>query len=411
MSLSLRVFLPFGLGYFLASTFRSINAIIATDLVRDLGLSASELGFAVSAFFLSATLFQIPYGILLDRYSPPRLYASFLLLCALGAVIVSFSQDIVFLSIGRAFIALGTTASAVTSFKVFSMWYPPEKLPMVNGLALAAGGLGMMAGTAPVEFALQFMDWRGVHLILAALVVGGFAVVFFVAPSKETKSTGITLLKQISGLSVILKSLAFWRVAPLLFTVVGVYAGFPALWTGPWVRDVGGFNDFEAANLLFLMAGAMAISGAMTGIVTSMAKRLGLTTMGVAVITAILFTLIVIVLFLQWVPYHLSVILVWLLFSFLAPLNMVIYAALSTEFPLELTGRLNACLTLCWLLGGFLMQNIYGWALDQFPNKNGSYALEGHQLGLGIMVALLLAALVWFFIATWSIKNRIQVSI
>jgi len=404
--LVLRVSFPFGLGYFLASTFRSINAVIATDLVRDLSLSASELGFAGSAFFLSATLFQIPYGILLDRYDPRRIYASFLLLCALGAVIVSVSQEIVLLSIGRALIALGTTASAVTSFKIFSMWYPKERLPMANGLALAAGGLGVMAGTAPMQVAMQFMDWRELHLIMGALVAGGSVVVLLVAPLKRTTSTGITLLKQVLGLRVILQSIEFWRVAPLLMTVVGVYAGFPALWAGPWVRDVSGFNDVEAANLLFLMAGAMTVSGFLTGPVTGLAKRVGLTPMEVAIVTAILFTIVVTVLFFQWTPSHMGVIVIWALFGFLAPFNMVIYAALSTQFSLELTGRLNACLTLSWFLGAFVSQNIYGWALDQFPNNEGSYAVEGHRLGMGIMVALLIAALAWYFIATSAAKNQ-----
>jgi hypothetical protein len=54
---------------------------------------------------------------------------------------------------------------------------------------------------------------------------------------------------------------------------------------------------------------------------------------------------------------------------------MVIYAQLSTHFSLELTGRLNACLTLSWFLGVFVSQNIYGYALDQFPNNAGSYAV------------------------------------
>jgi len=207
--LVLRVFIPFGLGYFLASTFRSINTVISTDLVRALSLSASELGFAGSAFFLSATLFQISYGILLDRYDPRRIYSSFLLLCALGAVIVSVSQEIVLLSIGRALIALGTTASAVTSFKIFSMWYPKERLPMANGLALAASGLGVMAGTAPIQMDMQFIDWHELHLIMSALVVGGSLVVLFVTPLKRTTSTGITLLQQILGLRVILQSIKF----------------------------------------------------------------------------------------------------------------------------------------------------------------------------------------------------------
>lgn len=406
LSLALRVFIPFGLGYFLASTFRSINSVIAPELVRDLGLSASELGFAISAFFLSATLFQIPYGILLDRYDPRKIYAGFLLLCAFGAVIVSISQEIVLLSLGRALIALGTTASAVTSFKVFSMWYQPERLPTANGLALAAGGLGMMAGTAPVEIALQVIDWREVHLIIAALITLGAAIVLVVAPLKSSESTGITLIEQIRGLSIILKSAKFWRVAPLLMTVIGVYAGFPALWAGPWVRDVGGFNNLETANLLFFMAGAMTVSGALTGVATRLARTFGLTPMDVAVITAILFTLVIFALYSQWNSSHIAIIVMWILFGFLAPFNMVIYAALSPQFPKEFTGRLNACLTLSWFLGGFASQNIYGWALDQFPSNNGSYDTKGHQLGMGIMVILLVVALFWYFIASLVSEKR-----
>ncbi|MBT7232209.1 MAG: MFS transporter, partial [Rhodospirillaceae bacterium] len=71
----LRIFIPFALGYMLASVFRSITAVITPDLVRDTGMDASELGLATSAFFLSATIMQIPYGVLLDRYEPRRVYA------------------------------------------------------------------------------------------------------------------------------------------------------------------------------------------------------------------------------------------------------------------------------------------------------------------------------------------------
>ena len=77
---------------------------------------------------------------------------------------------------------------------------------------------------------------------------------------------------------------------------------------------------------------------------------------------------------------------------------MLIYAGLSKEYPLEFNGRLNACLTLSWLLGMILAQNIYGWVLDQFLGTNGNFAIQGHQLGIGIMVLWLLVTLVWYFL-------------
>ncbi len=100
-ALTIRIFTPFALGYLLVSIFRSINAVIAPELVRDLGLGATELGFAVSALFLSGTIFQLPCGVLLDRYDPRRVYAILLVVSGLGAIIVALAEGVVTLALGR----------------------------------------------------------------------------------------------------------------------------------------------------------------------------------------------------------------------------------------------------------------------------------------------------------------------
>ena len=40
----LRIFLPFALGYFLSYLYRTVNAVLAPDLVRDLNLDPARLG-------------------------------------------------------------------------------------------------------------------------------------------------------------------------------------------------------------------------------------------------------------------------------------------------------------------------------------------------------------------------------
>lgn len=406
-----RIFTPFALGYFFASIFRSINAVIAPELVRDLDLGATGLGFAVSAFFLSGTIFQLPYGVLLDRYDPRRVYAIFLILCALGATITALAQDLLTFTLGRALIALGTTASAVTSFKIYSIWFPPERLPLVNGLSIAVGGLGLMSGTAPIEAALQFVDWRDVHFIVSLLLIGCSALVLFAAPFKQTEKSGPTLLQQIRGLGDIVGSMVFWRVAPLMAMVVGIFGAFTQLWAGPWVRDVAGLSGSDAANLLLVLTGALTVSGLVTGGLTALAKRFGFAAIEFAAATAGLFVLVLIVLFFQWTPSPLFVFITWALFGFIANLIFVTYAALGPQFPPHLTGRLNACLTLSWMLGAFLNQNVYGMVLDQFPATNGGYSIEGHQVGMGVLIVALLAALGWFFIASHMIKKQNAVSV
>ncbi|MEQ8196220.1 MAG: MFS transporter, partial [Rhodospirillales bacterium] len=85
--LALRVFAPFAFGYFLSYLFRAINAVIAPDLVRDVGLDAAALGLLSSAYFVTFAAFQLPLGILLDRYGPRRTEAILLVFAALGSVL------------------------------------------------------------------------------------------------------------------------------------------------------------------------------------------------------------------------------------------------------------------------------------------------------------------------------------
>ncbi|MCP4722623.1 MAG: MFS transporter, partial [Desulfobacteraceae bacterium] len=67
---TLKIFIPFALGYFLSYLFRVVNAVIAPDLVADLGIDPSELGLLTSTYFIAFASSQIPLGVLLDRFGP-----------------------------------------------------------------------------------------------------------------------------------------------------------------------------------------------------------------------------------------------------------------------------------------------------------------------------------------------------
>ena len=86
-----RVFVPFAMGYFLSYLMRVVNAVIAPDLVRDLGLTAADLGLLTSANFLAFAFAQLPLGILLDRFGPRRTEAVLLLFAAFGAFVFSIA--------------------------------------------------------------------------------------------------------------------------------------------------------------------------------------------------------------------------------------------------------------------------------------------------------------------------------
>ena len=84
---NLRVCLPFLAGYFLSYVYRAVNAVLGPQLAGEFSLSAGDLGLLTGAYFFACGLFQIPLGMLLDRFGPRRTDAVLLLVAAAGAAL------------------------------------------------------------------------------------------------------------------------------------------------------------------------------------------------------------------------------------------------------------------------------------------------------------------------------------
>src|SRR6185295_10072889 len=89
----LHVMVPFAAGYIMVWLLRSVNAVVAPDLVRDLGLTASGLGLLTSAYFFTYAAMQLPVGLLLDRFGPRRTQSGLFLFAALGCLGFAVSQN------------------------------------------------------------------------------------------------------------------------------------------------------------------------------------------------------------------------------------------------------------------------------------------------------------------------------
>ena len=86
------IFLPFACGYFLSYLYRSTNAVLAPYLSNDLNLNAEQLGLITSAYFLTFGLFQLPLGVLLDKFGARKVQSILFLIAAIGAILFSLGN-------------------------------------------------------------------------------------------------------------------------------------------------------------------------------------------------------------------------------------------------------------------------------------------------------------------------------
>ena len=180
--LILRVFLPFVAAYYLSFLFRTINATVAGSLTAEFGLSAGDLGLLTSVYYLTFAAAQIPIGILLDRYGPGRIQSAVMVAAALGAALFAVSDNFWLLLGGRALIGLGVAASLTAGLKALVLWFPSERIPLLNGLMIMLGALGALTATLPAEFLLVSVGWRALFELLAIVSAGCALVIYLVVP-------------------------------------------------------------------------------------------------------------------------------------------------------------------------------------------------------------------------------------
>lgn len=376
----------FAAGYFLSYLYRTVNAVLAPDLTRDLALTPADLGLLTAAYFMTFALFQIPLGLLLDKFGPRRVESLLLVFAAAGAAGFALADSVPMLILARALIGLGVSACLMAGFKALVQWFPREKLPLWNSLYMVAGGLGAITAATPVELALHLTDWRGVFWGLAGLTLLAALAIAMLIPTAPAEP-GIAPPQEslADGFRTIYGSALFWRIAPMAAACQSAFLAYQSLWIGPWVRDVQGLDRLAAANVVTAAAVGMAIGFFLLGIIAEMARRRGIGPLTIARIGMSIFVLTQAALLLR-LPVPPAVI--WPMFGALGTSSMLCYAYLSQTMPPHLSGRVNTAVNMLAFVGAFIVQA----GIGELVSRLGS---SGQIWGLGVCIVTETIALSW----------------
>ena len=390
--LLLLVFCPFAAGYFLSFFFRNVNAVISKDLAREFSLSPAELGLLTSTYLLAFAAFQLPLGVLLDRFGPRRVLACLYSIAGAGALVFGLAQDFATLSIGRALIGLGVSGGLMGAIKAFTLWFPLSRLATLNGIYLAIGGIGGLSATAPVEALLGPLGWRALFYCVSALSVIAAALIFLVVPEKPLPGGGETLGAQIRRFREVFTSFSFWRIGLPLVVCHSTYQALQGLWLAPWLYDVAGEQRSAVANYLFATALAYTAGSAFFGMTSDRLVRMGISRMTVYKVGLSLSFAMFLLLALG-VTQGLVVILA--VYGFTAISAALAYALLTPLFPPEMTGRVNTASNVLMFTFSFLFQWGIGAVLRGFPVVDGRFAPEGYAAAFSVLVVAQAVVLLW----------------
>jgi len=390
------IFLPFALGYFFSYLYRTVNAVIGPDLALEMSLSPGQLGMLTSAYFIAFASAQIPVGIYLDSHGPRRVVTALLLVAAIGAFLFSIGEGLWSLVLGRALIGLGVAACLMGAFKAMSEWFPGDRLPLMNGLVVAFGGLGAMVATAPTEALVSAVGWRYGFVALALATFAVAVAIWFVAPERSRAGAGEPMASRIRGMFSVYRSGVFWRVAPLAALSQGSFLAIQTLWAGPWLRDIAGLDSRTVSFTLLAGAAGFVIGNLAIGFAAERLARRNIPPLVTAAAGMGLFVLVQLLVLLEWTS---APGLLWFIFGATGTTGVVVFSVLARAFPPGLAGRASTAQNLLIFAAAFALQWGMGEVINIWPvAADGAYSVIGYRAAFGVALALQAAAFVWMVV-------------
>ena len=243
--------------FFFVCFHRMSTSVIATDLLRTFQVHATALGFMSSMYFYIYALEQPLVGHFSDTIGPRRVVGFWSLISALGCFIFAWAPSIVWATVGRGLIGLGSGGVYVPAMKAFSQWFNHKKLGIVTGLLLASGNIGAIAATTPLAWMAKTWGWRLVFLLIGGITFG-LALVIIILRDYKTSTKPIkkelacnnkqSMVPKNSSIQI-LASLRFWIIALIFFCFFGVFFTFQGLWATPFIMSVLNVKTLQASRL------------------------------------------------------------------------------------------------------------------------------------------------------------------
>lgn len=361
--------------------------------MHEQNLSALMAGLLSSSFYYVYTTFQIPVGLLFDRYNPRWLLAGNAILCALGCFLFASGHSLSMLFLGRLIIGAGSAFAFIGLSHLLRLYFPLKQYAFMIGLSETLGFTVTVFGMIGMGFFISSLGWR--YFIYSAGVLGLIIglLLWKVIPDQKPKT--IAHPPYLGQLIPILKNKLAWINGLFVFMEFSVVTVFGAMWAVPFIQ-LKLHCDMKMASLLtsMILLGA-GLSCPILGLLSSyFSKRKPL-------IHASCLSTAGLLLIILYTTTQNAFIIGALMFStgLCCGAYMLAYSISNELAPQESLSTCTGFTNTLAMMSAPLLQPLIGYILDTISNKPDSYTLSNYQTALLIIpLALVLASLLVHFL-------------
>ncbi len=387
-------------------TYEYLLRIEPGIMVRDLrlyfSLSAGGIGLLASMYYWAYTPLQLVVGLITDRFGARRVLISAIGACVLGTWIFGLTHSYFIASGARFLIGAGSAFAFVGALKLAADWLPQKYFSFFVGLCTSLGMLGAMFGETAMSYVVDHLGWHPVimdSVWLGFILIGLF--LFFVyekqdliATTKKTNQVNFRDLKK--SLFKIASSRTMLQagfIGCALFLSLSLLA---EQWGNVFIQKVLNSNAQNASYYVDMIFFGWFIGSPFFGFLSEKMASRKRVLLGGCILSLI--TIIPIILFPQQLsPVELATAL--FLFGFFNSTEINCFSMARDCVDVRLTATAVGFINACVMVGGMIVQPLFGYLLDFFASGYQSvhssmhYTLHQYQMALCIIPIFLVMAL------------------
>ncbi len=270
-----------GLSIFINYIDRGNLSTAATLVKSELHLSTSQLGFLLTAFFITYMPMQPVVGWLSDRFTASRVLVVGFLLWSLATVLSGFAQGFVALFACRLLLGVGESVSFPTMAKILSDNVSEAQRGLANGITQAGLAFGPAFGIFFGGMLIAAYGWRP-FFIATGLVSLLWIVAWSAFAQKHVRQVDTAEASGAPSMDLILRETALWGASAghfcsnfvlyFLVTWIPYYLVHQRHWSLPEMARIGG-TAFLMGGLSAIACGAIADRLIRRGISTTIVRK------------------------------------------------------------------------------------------------------------------------------------------
>lgn len=243
------------------------------SIAGDLQFTDTQMGWVLASFALGYALFQVPGGMLVDRFGARKVLTGIMIIWSMFTALTGLARNYISMLSFRFIFGAGEAGAFPGISRAAYSWVPLEERGIFQGINFSGSRLGAAFALPLVAYLIETWGWRGVFYFFGAIGIVFASVYFWLFRNKPEDHPGISAQEKKFIIDTRQKeqptpeNLPLSRIlrSPNVLLAMGQYIGsnfiffFTLTWLFPYIKDQFQLDSVTTGlySMLPLLAGAV----------------------------------------------------------------------------------------------------------------------------------------------------------